>query len=250
MRSYQSGFSFIKFLVIVLILSGLLAAFFYVKIQGNKIFPISTIKVASDYHRVSKVHLKKVIATHIQKENFLTLNIAQLKKELLNIPWVQDATIRRAWPGTLLIKLEEQKPMALFNEKGVVNQRGDLFYPSPSSIPQDLPRLIASESEIHTALQYYQKMAAMIKPLKLKIVLLEFSFDGNFKVILNNGTALLLGKTDILKRWKRFVSAYPKLFQEASSTNRRIGQIDLRYPNGFAVRWRPNLQIEKEKKPL
>lgn len=247
MHSHQSGFSVLKFLLIVLILSSFVAGFFYIKVQGHKVFPIATIKVASNYHRVSKTHLKKVIAAHIQKENFLTLNIAQLKKALLNIPWVQDATIRRVWPGTLLIKLEEQKPLALFNEKGVVNQKGDLFYPNPASIPQDLPRLVAADSEMNTALQHYQKMAMMLKPLKIEIVLLECGFDGNHKVVLNNGIILLLGKTNISGRWNRFVLSYPKLLQEANSTNRRIGQIDLRYPNGFAVRWRPNLQIQPTK---
>lgn len=239
MNSHQSGFSFLKFFLIVLILSGIIV--FYIKTQKDSIFPILSIKIASDYHRVSKNHLKKVIASHIQQKNFVTLNITQLKKNLLQIPWILDVTIRRAWPGSLLIKIEEQKPIALFNEKGVINQQGNIFYPNLSNVPKDLPHLIATESEIHAVFKHYQKMALMVKPLKLQIVLIKVSFDENFKAILNNGIVLLLGKTDILTRWKRFVAAYPELLQEANTTHRRIGQIDLRYPNGFAVRWSTNI---------
>ncbi len=237
MRTHQSGFSIIKFLLIILILGGVSVTFFYIKTQGSRFFPISTIKIASHYHHISKNTLKKAIAPHIQENNFLLLNIYQLKKTLMTFPWIHTVTVRRVWPATLVINIEEQKPIALFNEKGVLNPQGEIFYPPPSTIPKQLPHVVASPSEFETVFAWYQKMSTSIQPYSLKIVFFELSPDSNLKVVLNNGISILVGRTDILPRWGRFVSAYPKLRQESLSMQKRIGQVDLRYLNGFAVRW-------------
>ena len=58
-----------------------------------------------------------------------------------------------------------------------------------------------------------------------------------WQVRLANGIALELGRDQarqsLEERLARFVAVYPRA---AAHLNQRIGHVDLRYPNGFAIR--------------
>ena len=48
---------------------------------------------------------------------------------------------------------------------------------------------------------------------------------------------LELGKENVEQRLSRFLAAYPDAFDDQLL---KVGKIDLRYPNGFAVQWNEN----------
>ena len=68
--------------------------------------------------------------------------------------------------------------------------------------------------------------------------LAEFSVNerGAWKIKLANELEILLGRNEQLKKLQRFLKTLTVLDQEQFL---QIERVDLRYPNGYAVSWKP-----------
>jgi cell division protein FtsQ len=75
----------------------------------------------------------------------------------------------------------------------------------------------------------------MFKGLGLVIDELHQDARRAWHLKLSNGMSVELGRKDPLQRLARFIGVYPAIL--ASTTAAVIEQVDLRYSNGFALRW-------------
>ena len=82
---------------------------------------------------------------------------------------------------------------------------------------------------------YYFDLQRQLSPLGLRIVSLGMDARRAWELTLDNGISLTLGSRDAERQMQRFVRFYPQVMAARASD---IAQIDLRYSNGFAVRWR------------
>jgi len=81
----------------------------------------------------------------------------------------------------------------------------------------------------------FQLLAKKMKEIKLRISALTLTERRAWHVRMENGLHLMLGKVVNDERLNRFISAYPKLLGEKIT---QVDSVDLRYTNGFAVRWK------------
>ena len=51
--------------------------------------------------------------------NFFTMKLAETQAVFVEAPWVRNATVRRIWPNTIRVTLEEQQPFAFWNENQI-----------------------------------------------------------------------------------------------------------------------------------
>ena len=59
-----------------------------------------------------------------------------------------------------------------------------------------------------------------------------------WRIVLSDGSTLLLGRHFTQERLDRFIRAWPRILRENWP---RVQTLDLRYTNGFAVKERPGL---------
>lgn len=203
------------------------------KLADPNAFPIHTVKVAGNYQHVQKNVLKQTIMPYAQA-GFFQADVADLKSQLEQIPWVANAVVRRTWPNSLLISFVPQQPIAIWNGRALCNVQHDLFYPSKDDLNVSLPRLRGPEGEHKDVLARYQEMQQLLTSNGLEIVALEMDARHAFRLSLNNGMQLLVGKTDYKERLARFAKVYTHIFE---STERRASSVDLRYSHGMAIRW-------------
>jgi cell division septal protein FtsQ len=71
-------------------------------------FPIRTVKVMGEYQQTDKEKIQSIVAPLVAKGLF-SVNITQIKQQLLALPWTQSAVVERLWPDELMIKLAEKK---------------------------------------------------------------------------------------------------------------------------------------------
>ena len=83
--------------------------------------------------------------------------------------------------------------------------------------------------------QEYLQLSKIVLPLQLAINELILSPRGAWQLQLSNGILIKLGRDQIRQRFAQFVQLYPKIVGEREAD---VIQVDLRYPNGFAVQWR------------
>lgn len=215
-------------IVILLVLAG-------IKLHSPRHLPIKTVSVDADLTHIKQQAVEQIIQRSLNGKNFFTVRLSQLQHQLQGLAWVAVATIYRQWPDTLVIRLQPQQPQAVWNQKGLVNRYGEIFYPQAIQFSQQLPEFFASDpQQAFELLSYYQQFEQVLRPLALKIAIIRLDQAGSWQIRLNNGMKLQLGQTDILTKVTHFVKVYPEVF---ASTKKQAKVVDLRYKNGMAVQW-------------
>ncbi len=204
--------------------------------RSEKQVPVRHVVVSGQLNNISQPELVKLVKPLVDGQNFFHVKLKQVATEVESIAWVAHADVSRDWPDTIAININEQQPIAVWNQIGLVNQQGKIFYPRQSSFPADIPNFFAPNSQQATiVVKNYQSMKAMLTPLKLAPSTIRVDSNNSWEVTLSNNIKLQLGSKDILTKLQHFVKVYPKVFTNHSRTAQVV---DLRYPNGMAVQWK------------
>lgn len=202
---------------------------------------------------VSAATVQATIAGQL-KGNFFSVDLDQARNLIETVPWVRQAQVRRVWPDSLRVRIEEQQPLALWNENEMINTWGEAFAANQGELPDDanLPQLNGPESSERLVVQRYAEIARWFAPLNLRVDDVTLSPRYAWDVTLSDGVHLSLGRdpaADVADphgrsgalpfaaRIERFVQAWPKLAHQLDG--RAINSADLRYSNGFAITLAP-----------
>lgn len=195
-------------------------------------FPIRLLKVEGTFERVGREEVAATVAPHAR--GFFETDVAAIRDALVDLPWVRAASVRRVWPDTLHITLIEERALARWAEGGLVNDEGEVFHP-PRDDAGDLPLLAGPPRSAAQVVDYYLALQRELSPLGLKVAHLGMDARRAWELTLSNGIRLTLGNKDADRQVQRFVRFYPRVMAARAA---EIEQVDLRYSNGFAVRWR------------
>lgn len=204
------------------------------QLSDPKTLPFHEVRIQGQFQRLNSAQLQHVAEMGING-GFFTLKMGALRRNLLTIPWVQDVAIRRI-PGTLIIAVKEQQPLAHWNDQYLVNSDQQLFL-APKDTPAGLPVLQGPPDQQQTVLSDYLQMVALFQPLNIKIVQLQLNERGSWQFTLDNGIVVTVGRDDVLSRVTRLAHWYPKLVQDKAAL---VASIDLRYQNSIAINWKTN----------
>lgn len=161
---------------------------------------------------------------------FFTVDLDAARAAFERLPWVRRATLRRAWPDRLEVSFEEHVPLARWHDFGLVNEQGEVF---EAAFGDPLPVLAGPDGSAAEVAQHYARFREALAAIGRKPVEVRLSNRRAWQVVLDDGRLLELGRADVLGRLQRFVEVYPQI---AARLPQSGGRIDLRYPNGFAVR--------------
>jgi cell division protein FtsQ len=163
------------------------------------------------------------------------VEVDKIKERLMQLPWISQVIVRRVWPNLVVVSIGEKTPVALWNGASLLSTTGELFSPPVDSIPAHLPQLVGPSGEQLFMAQYYAKINDVLMPLHFKIARLELTPSMTWNLMLDNGIKLSVGHKDVLTRLNHFVKVYSKIVGNRVA---EVDYIDLRYPNGMAVRWK------------
>ena len=208
------------------------------EIQDADTLPIHNVEVRSEFNKVTEKQIQAVIARN-ELNGFFSTDVDAITNEMREIPWLESITIRRVWPDTLQLTVTERKAIAYWNDSALLAVDGTIFSPEVESYPQDLPKLTGPEGTQANLLKSYISMAASLQTLNLQINELIMDDRRAWKVELDNGVVLNMGRQQTNERLQRFVEIYKDL---AIASKEKAAVIDLRYTNGFAIRWEKSLK--------
>jgi cell division protein FtsQ len=217
-----------------LLLVGLVAGIYWVSEPVAKAFerPIKSVVVEGDFNFISKQRATELIGNEIDGD-FLQLNLMQLKKAVLNDPWVEKVTLNRRWPDTLVVKITEQKPIARWGN-GFLNQRGEIIRIDDASQLSGLPWLQGNESDAPEILQQYQDLSQILRSRGLEVIALKCDNKKSWRLTIKNHVEIALGRDQVMEKIRRFVTVYDT---HLSNVWTDVKAIDARYTNGVSVRW-------------
>jgi cell division protein FtsQ len=140
--------------------------------------------------------------------------------------------VRRVWPDGLRIRVQERVAVARWGDDGLLTAEGEVFRPTVSTIPQDLPRLAGDNDLAPEVLRTYRAVAQQLAPLGLALTELRRDPRGGWRLQLADGLTVAIGADRLERGLRRFVRLYPELKSRGAG---RLLRVDLRYPHGLAV---------------
>ncbi|WP_058553824.1 cell division protein FtsQ/DivIB [Thiohalocapsa sp. ML1] len=230
-----------RLLTAVAIISGLIGGGFIALEWEPRLLPVRVVTVDGEMHGLSRESLQQTIADAIDG-GILTQDLAALKRQVEDLPWIHRASVRRVWPDRLVFTVTEHEAMAQWGDNGLVTAEGIVFRPRDGVLPAGLVRLAGADDFAPDVVERYQRWHPKLSELGLIIDAVVRNARGDWTLTLLGGTELYLGTEDIETRFERLLAAYPQV--EAIGIPTRI---DLRYSNGFAVRWIPRTDARPER---
>ncbi len=215
-----------------LLLLVLLAGLFYLS-RSEQVFPVNHFEVFGELQHQDKQPIGDLL-DEFQGQGFFGLPIHHLKYQLQQLPWVESAAVQRVWPDTLRVNIVEKTPMARWDESHLLSSRGDVF-PATVEAFGDLPLIYASTHSPGWAMKQFFDLNTAFAAIGEQLVALRIDSRAAFELQLRNGLVIKLGREQIGKKVNRLVSIYQR---EILPRKAQIEQLDLRYSNGFAVKWK------------
>ncbi len=195
-------------------------------------FPIKVVKVVGAHH-ISHQAIQHSLSPLVSR-GFFGVEVDAIKDKLLQVSWISDVSVKRVWPNEIVVMITEKNPVANWNNTSLLSSAGELFVPESGKAPE-LPEFFGPDGTQLILMQYYQKMNTILSSLHFKVARLEFTPGHLWNVTLDNGMKLTIANKDLLTRFSHFVKVYPKIIGDRAID---IDYVDLRYPNGLAVRWK------------
>lgn len=186
--------------------------------------------VAGELSHVSDRAVVEAARPHLGAD-FFDLDLDAIRDAVAAEPWLAVVQVHRRWPDGLVIRVREHRPVALWGEDAVLAADGSLFVPRGAR-PDGLPRLSGPEGSQARLRARLPELREILAPAGHGIAALDLDPRGAWRLELDNGLELRLGRTDIETRVRRFVEhAAPALGERLQ----RAAYVDMRYGDGFAV---------------
>ena len=216
----------------VVVTGGLLVAVVdYLRDPAN--LPIRTIRIENEFRHLDRTALQKTLGAAVDG-GFFSVDLGRVREAALSLPWVAEARVTRVWPDRLLVEVTEQLALARWNDDGLVNAKGEVFRPREAGRPSLPLHFRGPEGKAAEMLGFYRRIAPAFRQRGLRIRSVELDPRGEWRLGLRDGMVVVVGREQKDFRIERLLGVYAVL----ANNERKIGRIDLRYEQGFAVRWR------------
>ena len=195
--------------------------------------PIDRVVVNGDFYHLKEKEVINLIDQKV-KDGFLSLNLSGLNKYLESEPWIRNATIRRSWPSTIIVDITEEKPIARWGEKQVLNNVGDYLEITDKQSIKNLPTFTSEFGKSKEMIKSYQLMSEIFGPTGLKVQEIRRDVVGSWLITTSSGIQINLGRDQLAQKLRRFQVVWSA---QLTSQVEKIKTIDMRYPNGISVAW-------------
>ena len=203
------------------------------------LFPLREVVITNELKEVRRGELERSLSDRLLG-NFFSVNLDVLRRSLEELPWIRRAEVRRQWPSRIEVRIEEHVPAAFWGQGTgqLVNTYGEIFSAGMNAAPEShMPVLLGPPGWAHEMLNQYQEAEELLRPLGLTPNTMNVSPRLAVQLRLDDGMVVELGrqqaKAPLRERLERFVEHYPSML---TATKQRPSVVDMRYPNGFALR--------------
>ncbi|QSA95922.1 cell division protein FtsQ/DivIB [Methylococcus sp. EFPC2] len=198
-------------------------------------FPLRYVRVEGglQYLDVEKLHAALASAA---RGGYFSLDLAEVEGAVRAFAWVDTVSVARVWPDTLVVSVSEHTPVARWGDKALLNERGERFNPPDVSGFAALPAIYGPEGMERVLLDELKSLNKRLENKGLSVAMLELSKRRAYSIKLNNELDILFGRQDPASALDRLLDLAPRLGENRLP---QLQRVDLRYPNGFAVVWKP-----------
>jgi cell division protein FtsQ len=209
----------------------------------HPVWQVRAIAVQGDVDHQNAVGLRAQLASSLKgrlSDGLLAMDLQPVRQMFEAVPWVRRALVQREFPNRLRVTLQEHRAVAWWGSSGsgfLVNNLGEVFEANPDE-GEGLPELVGPVAQSGRVWALYQTLSKEFGRLELGLDRLELSQRGSWRAQLDSGAVIELGRgepAELYERAHRFTATISQLTQRYPGA---VESVDLRYPNGYALRMR------------
>jgi cell division protein FtsQ len=193
-------------------------------------WPVKQVEVEGEFRFWQAEDLVKELLW-VKEQNFFSLDVRQVKADVEQLALIKSAEVKKIWPDTLLVKFKEDIPVAVWNQKTLLNPLGEELILTNHFDAEGLPRLFGPENKTDQVMRQFQRFQSRLSSVDAAIVSLTVNTVGSWQVELENGWTIRLGRQQLEQRIERLIELLKILPPE------KVAVIDLRYGKGAAIQW-------------
>ena len=202
------------------------------KTAASPMLPILQVTFVGEMQRVDKADLVSVAGGI--RGSMLQTDLNDVKAAIKQVPWVRNADVRRRFPSTLEVSVEEHQPFARWKDGDgersmLVNNFGEVF---EAEFDGPLPVLSGPGGTAKEVLAQYETFKSVLAGISLTPAAVSLSARRAWQLRLENGASLQLGRAEAVERLNRYVAAYAVV----PALRAANAHIDMRYQSGMALK--------------
>lgn len=201
--------------------------------DSSALAPVRWIEVTGPFERITAEQVRTAVAPAL-RGGFFFLPLDEIRDRVAAMNWADRVEVRKRWPDTVEVRLSERRVLARLGRERLIDREGRVFA-ADSHVPMGgVPRFAVADAQVADALVLFELVRADLEGLGLELSSLSLSERGSAALQTAEGLEIVIGRAEHERRWARLVHGLPLLRARSTAEPARI---DLRYTNGFAVRW-------------
>ena len=163
----------------------------------------------------------------------LAVSPSRAKQQLERLPWVRSAAIERRLPGTLMVRLVERHPLAVWQHSGkqeLIDREGEVIPVKDLSHFSRVPTVVGEDAASHAAKLI--EMLARQPELAGRVTAAIRVDDRRWNLRIDNAIDVLLPEEDPEAAWRHLAS----LERQDKLLQRDIRVVDMRLPDRVVLR--------------
>lgn len=126
---------------------------------ATHLFQIKNIVIEGNISHVSDLELKNIANNQLHGTMF-TLNINELQEKFEGLTWIKHVSVKKEFPSTLVVKLQEHIPVAVIPNLGLLSSDGEIFDAVISD--ENIPALLTKFNSPQEAYNMYLQIEPVI----------------------------------------------------------------------------------------
>jgi cell division protein FtsQ len=192
-------------------------------------FSVREITVLGEITHVTRAQVEAIVFSELEG-TFFTVELGAAKAAFEKLPWVRRVEVRRRWPNRLEVAVEEHRELARWGNSALVNRYGEVFEGASNN---RLPKFEGPAGSWLEVTRNYLLFDEALRQIGRRVETVQVSERRAWRVRLDDGTVIELGRDGVIARLTNYVTAYGHSVARLEGGARHV---DLRYANGFSVR--------------
>jgi cell division protein FtsQ len=163
----------------------------------------------------------------------LAVSPSRAQQLLEGQPWVRSATVERRLPGTLVVRLVERQPLAVWQHDGkqqLIDREGEVIAVKDLSRYPMLPTVVGADAAVHAAALF--EMLMREPALAARVTAAVRVDDRRWNLRIDHAIDVLLPEEDPAAAWARLAA----LEGTKNLLQRDIETVDMRLPDRLVLR--------------
>ncbi|MBV7435178.1 cell division protein FtsQ/DivIB [Cardiobacteriaceae bacterium TAE3-ERU3] len=226
-------------MLILLLVVGIAVAlyFAYQRLTKQAFFPLRRVIIAEPLRYGSADDVAAAV-NRAGEPDLMHVDVQELAKNISDISWVSDAVVEKRWPDSVYVRLQERFPVVRWGGQYLDKDAVRFSLPNPPAQEALFP-VMGPDGYEGKVLARYREMEPWLLGQQVPMNGIRLDPRLIWHIDLPGDIDVILGRDDLNNRLKKLAMVYKRVVVPYEAY---IDAVDLRYQDGFSVRWKPGVK--------